>query len=283
MSLMTVSDFITKAYSIKKRNTITDVFDMLRSMNKIGPLSVLLNQYFNVPRDQEDLVETKYAVEGIINKYANDEIIVPELGIIVDSIADTDIVFVLGLLEFQYNVHRFNPISSPELSDILTDDDTEAVHKIGLLVNYYQPDFYAIDAYDILTYVSDSTIDRYIDIVDSVISNAETDAGAITDIVNKLLEVDQTLIGTKLVTYILTNNAYHMTDKQVITYINNIVQTTNMSDIELANILIAFSILNGVALEDIIELVNTLYEDFDTVSIVNRVTSAVRSRDEHQS
>lgn len=278
-----ISYFIQSTYTINQINVFQDLFNALNSNNKLEELNELLIEYFDSLPAGSESTETKIGMEKIIVDYANDNIIVPELSIIINKHTGITMSFILGIVLFYTNLKIYNPIITPEVLKILNNGDELVEVIIGEIINTYCPEYNAIDALDNIDTVDDYFVAKYAAIVEDTIESAEVDPSEIHDLVVSITSIDSALINTRLFNYIVNNSAYYMSDAETLDYINHIAEVSSMTDEDLAKELLVYSITNSKSLEAMIELVDSVYDEHNTQIIADYLKCNVRSQDEDNS
>jgi len=210
--------------------------------------------------------DMKDALKLSIANYLVDEVVVPILGIIISKPRGLNLILLGGLINFYADLKIFNGSTTLDVYNTLMDNDLTSEHKLGVIVNQYRPDYNIFDAIEELESVPEQSITRYAKILENTISEAEAvDVGAF---VTKINDIDPMLLNSNLITYVITNNAYDMTNTQALGYLIALTKTNELSPEALGLELLAMGVVIGNDLIYMVEVVNTIFEEYNTDIIV---------------
>jgi len=271
-------DQVTGLSELYPGNSYLAINSILHSMFIIGEyqdLIALLDSYINDIEPGTDNIEIRNDINSLIYRYISEELVAKDYGIILNLSNLPDMQFLSGLLEFFVDLKNPSTDKYDDIISILVDDEMDSVVKIGIIVNLYNNNFHFTDAFYTTSVVPMSTIDTYhhtmISTRDAYL-NSEDD---IKELFSKLSKIDQSLLESKLFIYILSNNAIDIEDSVALGIITEVSKQEGTTSTELANELIVYAILLNIDTSDIIDIIDTLYEKYNTTLMVKLVTKAL--------
>jgi len=272
------NDQVTGLSELYPGNSYLAINSILHSMFIIGEyqdLIALLDSYINNIDPDADDTAIRNDINSLIYRYISEELVAKNYGIILNLSNLPDMQFLSGLLEFFVDIKNPSTDKYNDIISILVDDEMDSVVKIGIIVNLYNNNFHFTDAFYTTSVVPMSTIDTYhhtMTTTRETYSNSEDD---VKELFSKLFNIDQSLLESKLFIYILSNNVIDIDDSVALGIITNISKQESITSTNLANELIVYAILLDKNTSDIIDIVDTLYEKYNTTLIVKLVTKAL--------
>jgi len=264
---ITTEQAISIMYTNRKASLIRSIFLSLTNLSKIDELTALIGTYMdNINRriDPED----RDAVEGIIVKYCLEDVIIGEYGVIIELNTDVSIEFIDGVLQFFIGLTNYDPILTVTVSDILADDDTSKIGKLGEVVTLYQPEFYELDVHNIVHEIPDIIYKRYVRMIKDSIERQAFDNESAAEFTTRLSTLCSDFTTTSLYKYIIINNKFDITDASALAVIDQRIKSSIATDAVLSKELLVYSVIAGKSITEMVELIDTIYPDRNTKSII---------------
>ena len=227
-----LEDYVRLDFDPVSTGKVLTLLETLKELHLYDELSTVFATYSVDVISHEVLPyppEIRNHVKSIIIYYVVDELVERRIGVIVDKEMDISLDFVLGAALWYANITKYSSgLSELVLNDLNNDDYTHRV-KIGHNLATYNPDYYPLDAENDLLEVPDPTIQELIRAVEDTIAVGTTDDATALEVINRLHDVDETLLNTNLARYVISNNAFHMSGGQMLEHIDDYISNNNVT------------------------------------------------------
>lgn len=270
---LAIDNYIKSVYSLRKAAVVSDMFNILSNMDRFNNLKLVLEQFLDTMSQQNIIITDPDVVssfDNIIINYCIDNVITYDYGVIIDKEETPDINFISGMLEFYNSLYVYNPVTSQDALDIINSDESDNVLLLSKIAAMYQPALYGYDAYRYIDSVSDVVLNRYSAILEGTIKIATNTDHELSELTNKINNIDPILLRTKLYRMIATTGSYNLDMKQLIQYINGLE-----NDLDLTKEYMVIKIILDLTLEEVMNAIEGMYDSI----MINNIVSYIRSKE----
>jgi len=266
---------LCELYPGNSYSVIKSIFESVFSIGEYQDLTSLINEYLTNLSIEDDGSLIRNNVNNIIYRYVAEEIVAKEYGVILALDKLPDMEFLSGLLEFYVDMR--NPESSKYDDNIanLSESENDTVIKLGLIVSDYNSNFHFTDAFYTISSAPMSVVDKYLDIMTTVRERYTNADSSLKDMFSLVMDINQDLLSTRMFTYLLVNNAFDLGDATALSLVSEVANDNDTTSEILANELIVYALFTGKDTSEMIDIIDTLYEKYNTSLIVKAVTNAL--------
>ena len=218
--------------------------------------------------EYDDDIDITTKVNAIIYKHVVDNLL-SGIGIAVDSDADIGPEFILGAVNLLNIIRTDDVVIANDVLGILNRDDSDDYLKLGELLQLSNDSFYAYDVYELLSFPPTHAISLITESVERVIESSNYDPYEAVDVISVLNSMATELLNTNLLTAAARDNKYRLDTNDVVRSVDSLTGELELDDMSIVRELVTGAVMSGNDKAWVVDILDTLYNDRNTVNMVD--------------